>query len=270
VHNRADGREGDLGKDHAVYEKAAKVEPATIHSHLHNALKDVVTEGMGFPGYTGMPTHKVWETSLLGNTKVFYRPPKLKANLVIGVDLSGSMGCWCDGCNRYDDCRDNGWYAWQVTAAITTRFPNAVVFGFSTGDGRHLNKDQITLMPRGVGGLRLICRNEEHVPGGNPDCVGLMYLGELVGGDFQNTRAIFVSDGEPSGSSNPSINSEAHLIRHTRELAFRYHEEGMRFASVLISEDANETLYPASVTLRVNSEADLADIGKVFEFFEGV
>lgn len=73
-----------------------------------------------------------WELNI-GNLNVFERPERTTSGLVVAIDMSGSMGCFCGGESlegRSIEYQNNGVLAMQCAAAIAERFPEAYFFGF--------------------------------------------------------------------------------------------------------------------------------------------
>ena len=97
---------------------------------------------------------------------------------------------------------------------------------------------------------------------GNPDCVALEFMAAQVAGDYQNTSAVIISDGQPAG---PAPMNDAHLVAHTRQMANALKESGVRFLSVLVNCH-DESLYPAEVSVKVNQLKDLRNMETAFDW----
>ena len=78
----------------------------------------------------GKPSRHAWKLNN-GNLKVFERPPKMLGHVSILMDISSSMGCWCEKCNPKR--RTNRSYlAWQVAVALGKLHPTVEVFAFTS------------------------------------------------------------------------------------------------------------------------------------------
>jgi len=206
--------------------------------------------------HTGRPTRKAWRLEF-GETRVFAKPPKTKGKVVCLVDLSGSMGCWCEKCNSKGST-SSGWLAWQTVAVLSTRFPDMEVFGF-VASGR---KNYIVPVPTKQ---QPMCRykiwdSSENI-NGNPDCAALLWLEEYLGLSSSNASAIVISDGMPNGPSPVRCNE----ISHTREVAYRLSDAGVSYASVLV-RTSNSDLYPNEITAYVNTPSDICDLQGVLDW----
>lgn len=111
-----------------------------LHRHAQGVLNEQESFRTSRLDGVGLVTDETWEASI-GNMRVFERPSINSAKLIIAVDMSGSMGCWC---GRYDTYRrhgrgrstfqlESGALAMQVQAALAIKFPDAYTFGFSMG-----------------------------------------------------------------------------------------------------------------------------------------
>ncbi len=207
---------------------------------------------------TGQPSHKAWQLAH-GNTKVFTHPPKKRGKLVCLVDLSGSMGCWCQKCKSarseiHGRHVQNGYVAFQVVGALSTQHPDIEVFGFCHDD----SENYITPFQPG---MQPICRRSGEVPSENPDCAALMWLERYVSG--QDTTAIIISDGQPvypaGGCSRPSD--------HLKKVASRMANSGTKFASVLINTP-NDSLYPAVISANVNTIYEIDNLQPILDSLE--
>jgi len=196
-------------------------------------------------GRRGKPTNKIWRLKY-GHMGVFKEKPVTKGDLVVLVDMSGSMGCACPRCTR-GSYRSNGSAAaaWNAATMITTAFPEARTFGFSS------SYEQCYIAPIGNGMMpwcRVDGKNKSHPhrelthAGGNSDCAALLFLKSTIGSGY----AVIVSDGHPN---NPSPMSNEHLISHTKALAQSYHRDGMKFGSIVVGNHHND-IYPAEMTAK--------------------
>ncbi len=109
-----------------------------LHRHAQGVLQEQETIRTQRLDSTGDVSDITWEVNV-GNLRSFERPAKNSAKLVIAVDMSGSMGCWCGRTNYGRDYESgelnvlSGTLAMQVQAALSEKFPDAYVFGFSAG-----------------------------------------------------------------------------------------------------------------------------------------
>ena len=204
----------------------------------------------------GQPTTGAWKLQY-GDTKVFTRPAKKRGRIIIMVDLSGSMGCWCESDKGMPESRRSGWLAWQAAAALSSRLPDAQLFGFS---GTHSKNLIMKLEPGNQPVCRWRGRGEYGTIGtGNPDCVALEYIQTMLEGDLSGASAIMISDGQPAGPS--PLDSYNHLYNHTKELAKEMHQSGMKFAAVLVNKFDDDDIYPADVQVHIKNEEDLSQLG---------
>ncbi len=152
--------------DHTVHIIEAPQEPTKLSIYGELVLDE--TAGIGRQTKrNGRPTPDVWKLGLYGETRVFTRPPKRKGRLIVLVDLSGSVGCWCEKHKGGlgDGRTTAGWREWQVASTISRRLPDATVIGFSGAQGGTYivpidpgnqpvcNQE----MPSGIGGSTPIC-----------------------------------------------------------------------------------------------------------------
>ena len=209
-----------------------------------NLLQDTQKMGMSHRHRTGMPTTDVWKISALGDTKVFGKSDHRSGKLVILLDLSGSM-VWE---SQYDGSKAD--LAIQSTIALQEAFPQAETFGFASDS----KMNYIVPMQSGI----FPSEKSYGIPVGNPDCCALLHIQDMLSGQMQDSMAIIVSDGYPAG---PSPMADRHMRDHTRELAKKLHNDGLRFASVLIQTPS--TIYPSDVVARVYQVDDIYDIGEV-------
>lgn len=274
VFGRAETREKKLEAisaerhEHPTYEHptADYVEDAHAHAYsflevaqeevvLEQKIRSLVGEYAGGEGVrltrTGLVTPDIWRLAL-GNTKVFANPPLKMQEVVVMVDLSGSVGCWCKEHNI-----SPGYLMFQSAAAIANAFPNrTTVFGFCSSERTNYI---VPLLP----GMAPLCRREGAIPSGNPDCVALQFL-EQGARELEATTAIIISDGVPCG---PSPLGDLHLEIHTRGLAYSLHSRGVRFFSVLVGR-LGEKIYPSDIVVRIREVNDLIKLRNIFEGLE--
>ena len=245
-----------ISEDHVTWMGAVDTETIMLSDNAQFALDNAEGRTARRSRHTGRPTHKAWRLEY-GETRVFARPPKNKGKVVCLVDLSGSMGCWCEKCNSID-VTNSGWLAWQTVAVLSTKFPDMEVFGF-VGSSR---KNYIIPVPSKQ---QPMCRHKIWEPTegchGNPDCAALLWLEEYLGLSSSNASAIIISDGMPNGPSPVRCNE----ISHTREIAHRLNDAGVSYASVLV-RTSNSDLYPNEITAYVNTPSDICDLQGVLDW----
>ena len=237
----------DDGVKHETTIRTYKMEPMTADANVVNLLQDTTRMGMAHRHRTGMPTTDTWKISALGDTKVFGRSNHRSGKLVILFDLSGSMDFYSS-----QSVGSKSYLAVQSGLALQEAFPQAETYGFVSD-----NKTNY-IVPMETG---MFPTNKSYYDGmghGNPDCCALLYLEELLQGQTQDSMAIVISDGYPCG---PAPMRDSHMISHTRQLANKLYNDGLRFASILI--DTQSTIYPSDVVAHVRSINDIYNIGEV-------
>jgi Mg-chelatase subunit ChlD len=246
---RGDGR-------HLVTELVLETGPLVLHEKTQLMLEGVDSLQAVRPARVGFPTAAAWRINY-GDMAVFGKRPKTKSkNVFVLVDLSGSMGCWCDACNnrsRPGTTVDNGYLAFQAVGAIGAAVPRAEIYGFGSSNGLTY------LCPLEVGRIPQ-CRGNTWVPGGNEDCAALLEMERRLAG-IGNTLAVVVSDGQPAeGCWNAR--------EHTMQLGKQFYDAGMRFASVLIG-DYGGGIYPEDITYSVRKVEDISGMGPFLETIGG-
>ena len=246
-----------IAEDHVTWMMAVDTETIMVSEQAQFALENAEGRTARRSRHTGRPTRKAWRLEY-GETRVFAKPPKTRGKVVCLVDLSGSMGCWCEACNSKEDRPSSGWLAWQTVAVLSTRFPDMEVFGFIGSPW----KNYIVPVPTKQ---QPMCRNRmwkhSELMQGNPDCAALMWLEEYLGLSSSNASAIVISDGMPNGPSPVRCNE----ISHTREVAHRLNDAGVSYASVLV-RTSNSDLYPNEITAYVNDPSDIRDLQGVLDW----
>jgi hypothetical protein len=246
-----------ISSDHQTWMMSVNTESIMLSDNAQFALDNAESRTSRRSRHTGRPTHKMWRLEY-GETRVFAKPHKNRGKVVCLVDLSGSMGCWCESCNSDDSRTNSGWLAWQTIAVLSTRFPDMEVFGFVGSPSRNY----IVPIPAKQ---QPMCRYKiwdgaENI-NGNPDCAALLWLEEYLGLSSNNASAIIISDGMPNGPSPVRCNE----ISHTREVARRLKDVGVSYASVLV-RTSNSDLYPNEITAYVNQPSDICDIQEVLDW----
>jgi len=236
----------DDGANHKTTIRTFKMKPYNASARVVNLLQDTNKMGMAHRHRTGMPTTDIWKISAIGDTKVFGKSDHRSGKLVILLDLSGSM--------HWDDVMDGerADLAIQSTIALQEAFPQAETFGFVSSHKTSY------IVPMENGMFPYMDSYSDGMPHGNPDCSALMHIQDMLSGQMQDSMAIVISDGAPFG---PAPMTDSHMVNHTRELANKLHNDGLRFASVLIQSGTN--IYPSDVVARVNNVEDIYDIGEV-------
>ena len=246
-----------ISRDHQTWMMPVNTESIMLSDNAQFALDNAEGRTSRRSRHTGRPTHKAWRLEY-GETRVFAKPPKNRGKVVCLVDLSGSMGCWCEGCNSGRIHTNSGWLAWQTVAVLSTRFPDMEVFGFVASPSRNY----IVPIPAKQ---QPMCRYKiwEGLVNvdGNPDCAALLWLEEYLGLSSSNSSAIIISDGMPNGPSPVRCNE----VSHTREIAHRLKDAGVSYASVLV-RTSNSDLYPNEITAYVNQPSDICDIQEVLDW----
>ena len=193
----------------------------------------------------GQPTHKVWQINQ-GKMRVFEKPEKRRGKVLVMVDLSGSMGCWCEHHKHRDR---SGYIAFQTVKAITSR-ADAEVYGFCCTE-----RDYIVPLRNGY---QPLCRKEtQGIPSGNPDCAALMWMGEKLKGLGRDALAIFISDGQPAASCGDTV-------AHTKAEARNLRAQGLEFANILINTD-DYGCYPGAVQAMVTTPEEIFKIQPVLD-----
>ena len=244
--------------DHQAWMMPVDTESIMLSDNAQFALDNAEGRVSRRSRHTGRPTRKAWRLEY-GDTRVFAKPPKNRGKVVCLVDLSGSMGCWCEECNIGRG--SSGWLAWQTVAVLSTRFPDMEVFGF-VSSGR---KNYIVPVPSRQQPLcrRKMWESRESTEAiqGNPDCAALLWLEEYLGLSSSNASAIIISDGMPNGPSPVRCNT----VSHTRQIAHRLKDVGISYASVLI-RTSDSDLYPNEITAYVNEATDIRDLQEVLDW----
>ena len=244
------GKEDMSTGEHPVQIIEVPQEPTKLSIYGELVLDE--TSGLGRQTKrNGRPTPDVWKLGLYGETKVFTRPPKRKGRLIVLVDLSGSVECWCEEHNVRNDYghTTSGWKEWQVASTISRRLPDATVIGFSGAESRTY------IVPIDPGN-QPVCNEEmpSGIGGSTPICGALDYAKTLLDEALQDSTLVVITDGSPNDCS-----ANRDPEQHTSELSHQLVKAGAKFVLVLV--DCNRTdLYPAEVTIEVNSDEDLLEV----------
>jgi len=246
------GREFDYPLAHSIEVENVRQIPVTLEIPTKSAVEVSSTMGTSTMRYVGSPSSRVWQANY-GNFRVFNKPTRSQPRVMLFVDLSGSMNCWCKTCNKSRSFPSRGYLAFQAAAAISAVHPKTEVYGFGSlhDNSRNPGNKILPLKP----GYSPECRNIISVPNGNNDCSMLLWLENQMQGQEQDTVAIVISDGQPAGICGSP---------HTAKLSRLFVDRGMKLASILIG--TNHSLYPAEVTAEVNTLDDMANIWPVLSF----
>ena len=247
--------------DHATWMRPTDTETIMLSGNAQFALENAEGRLSRRSRHTGLPTRKAWRLGY-GDTRVFAKPPKNKGKVVCLVDLSGSMGCWCEACGNESSGGSSGWLAWQTVSVLSNRFPDMEVFGFIGSNTRNY----IIPVPSRQ---QPLCRDKlwpalgprSESMAGNPDCAAVLWLEGYIGLSSSNAAAIIISDGMPSGPSPVRCDE----VAHTREIAHRLHDEGLSYASVLVRTHDSD-LYPSEITAYVNKPDDICNLQGVLDW----
>lgn len=233
-------------QQHTSIIKSYTQEAVKLHANTINLLQDVERMGLSNRHRMGMVTSDIWKLKKLGDTKVFGKTMKKSGRLLVMVDLSGSMGY------GYDET-DNGYLAYQTSTAIAEAFPNAEIYGFNSD---YKNCYVYPIEHGFMLGRKAVAEGFRH--GGNTDCSALLFLEQKLRGEYADSMAVMISDGSPNP---PSPFERRHLHSHTKQVAHRLYEQGLRYVSVLIGRYTDDTYYPSDVSVRLNSVEDIQDVG---------
>jgi hypothetical protein len=192
---------------------------------------------------SGMVTPKAWQINL-GEIKVFTKPPFSLKRVVVMVDLSDSMGCWCEACcerSGFAEGKSKAWMALQLATAIGKAFPDTTdMFGFSSDH-------QFTYIYPLQIGREPVCRRMEPIAVGTPLCVALKHL-EETSLSLDATMAVLITDGDPG---TPAPLSTEHLRKHTRELSEELYLRGLRYCTVMVGDETGKQLFPVATAIRI-------------------
>ena len=244
--------------DHAIHMLEWDTEGIALSESSRFVLENAESAGHGRNRHTGAPSRKAWRLGY-GDMKVFRKPPKHKGKLVCLVDMSGSMGCWCENHNYEDDEQSNGWLAWQTVGVLSSRFPDMEVFGFTSTD----YKNYIIPVPSRE---QPECHNSQYrkgreIGGGNADCASLLWLESYLGLFASSSSAIVISDGMPAGPFPLRCAS----VGHTQRAAQKMYDDGVSYASVLI-RTGDSGLYPSELTTTIYDVEDIRNLQEVLDW----
>ena len=211
----------------------------------------------------GKPSHHAWKLNN-GNLKVFERPPKMLGHVSILMDISSSMGCWCEKCNPKR--RTNRSYlAWQVAVALGKLHPTVEVFAFTSPPTNLGGGMEAGIYPLPAGHQPALCgssSNNRHIiqAGGTPTCAAMLWFKEHLSQRPSNTTAIIITDGAPNGCG-PQDNPHVEVIG--KEMMAM----GMQFGTVFIGPHKYLNL-PAEVSINITQLNDLRNIQPLLELLD--
>jgi len=242
---KMDSFDGDE-EDHTVLVRSYPCDPVVLNAHTVNLLNDVERNGVSRRSRYGVPTSDVWKMSRFGDTKVFGKSPAKQGELMILVDVSGSMG-------HADHEGTTGYDAFQVATAISEVFPMSKTYAFNSSNTQCF----IYEIPNGHY-LGNSARRSGFEYGGNTDCSALMFMEQMAQGQMQESLAVIISDGSPA---SPSPMSHRHLHHHTKGVSHRLYDQGLRFVSVLVGGYANQEYYPSDVAVQLDNMSQMQLVG---------
>ena len=203
------------------------------------------------------PMH-AWKLTHKGDLNIFRRPPTVKGHVSVMVDISGSMGCWCDACSatEYGSVASLPSYlSWQVTALLGQLHPTAEIFTYcGTDRGRGLD---CKVIPLPAGQRPSGCARADRLSGGTPTCAAMMYFREHLLSRPSSTTAIIITDGAPDYCVEAGVHHVDHIGRDIMS-------KGIKFGTVFIGHGQYLDL-PAEVSVNISSLNDIANIQPMLE-----
>jgi hypothetical protein len=204
---------------------------------------------------SGAVTPKAWKINF-GEVRIFTRPPFILKQVVVLVDLSDSMGCWCKTCcerSGFEEGKSKAWMALQAATAIGRTFPETTeIFGFSS------DNQNTYIYPLKIG-KEPMCRRLSPIGMGTPLCVALKRL-EEVSMSLDATVAVLITDGDPG---TPAPLSSEHMRTHTQMLSEDLYLRGLRYCTVMIGAEMREQLFPSETMVRIRLPSDLYKLQEV-------
>ena len=249
---------GEFKKDHSVEIRDIGGEPVELDEFTKLTLGTYVGNrppiGQLMKRGAVSPMH-AWKLSIKGDTRIFRRPPLMKGHVSILVDISGSMGCWCNECHNRNPEDMAAYLAWQVTGLLGQLHPTAEVFAYSGGDGANAK-----IIPLGAGEQPAGCAHKDRLSGGTPTCTAMLYFKDHLKSRPSGTTAIIVTDGGPDPCSGYGMN-------HVDYIGKEMLAEGIKFGTVFIGQGRYLNL-PAEVSVNVSTLADIANIQPLLEILD--
>jgi hypothetical protein len=141
----------------------------------------------------------------------------------------------------------------EIVGAISKRFQQVKVYGFSTGGmrtGVQIQEFPKGLWPTHAGFLRW--------GGGTPTCAAMNFMSDALAGSLQKTAAILIADGFPgTGGAFKKSSLRQHCDgNHYRYLAETFAKKGMRFGLVSVGGSAFPANLPKSVHAQIRDKSD--------------
>ena len=212
---------------------------------------------------TGVPTSEAWKLNL-GQLRVFRQRPKRKGKIVVIVDLSGSMGGWCDHAEHRTT--GEGFFAFEIAAAIESQFSDVQVFGFASSYAG----TNFVRIPKGQ---KLACPVEHDsisaLGSGTPLCAALQFASDELEGIYSGSSTVFITDGGNTGArgfvDNPG--GECDGYDHHRRVSEEMHASGMRFLNIITSNGGGTHL-PQDLTVEVLSHDDIPKLAEAFKYLK--
>jgi hypothetical protein len=200
------------------------------------------------------PMH-AWKLAVKGDTRIFQRPPLMQGHVSVLVDISGSMGCWCNDCvNKYPDDL-SAYLAWQVTGLLGQLHPTAEVFAYSGG-----SRARAKIIPLGAGEQPAGCARRDSLSGGTPTCTAMLYFKDHLKSRPSGTTAIIVTDGGPDACYGYGMN-------HVDYIGNEMLSAGIKFGTVFIGQGRYLNL-PAEVSVNVQTLADITRVQPLLEILD--
>jgi len=252
----------DLGEAESANSHAYRIENLKLVGdiELRTALKRMAGEITGSDitargARSGVVTPKAWKINF-GEIKVFTKPPFSLRQVLVMVDLSDSMGCWCKSCceqSGFEEGKSKAWMALQAATAIGRAFPDTTeIFGFAS-DSRHTY-----IYPLEIG-REPMCRRLSPIGVGTPLCVALMRL-EEISLSLNATMAVLITDGDPG---TPAPLTSEHMRMHTEMLSQDLYLRGLRYCTVMIGTETRTRLFPSETLVRIRVPSELYKLQEI-------
>jgi hypothetical protein len=217
----------------------------------------------------GKPSRHAWKVNN-GNLKVFERPPKVQGHVSILIDISSSMGCWCEQCSPVNLVNENSrrrghgrsFLAWQVSAALGKLHPTAEVFAFTSPTTNIGSGVQTAIYPLPAGHQPAPCGNANSTIacGGTPTCAAMLWFKEHLSQRPSSTTAIIITDGQPNGCGPQDQ-------PHVEVIGAEMMAMGMQFGTVFIGSHQYLNL-PTEVSVNISGVSDLRNIQPLLQLLD--
>ena len=141
----------------------------------------------------------------------------------------------------------------EVVGAISKRFQQVKVYGFSTGGRRTGVKVQE--FPKGYWPTHA---GFDKWGGGTPTCAAMNFMSDALAGSLQKTAAILIADGFPGtgGQFKKSSPTKHCDNNHYRYLAETFAKKGMRFGLISVGGSGFPANLPKSVHVKIRNKSD--------------